>query len=166
MFVPPSGVIAETIQVLGGVSVAVPPAEMTDALSKGVIDVIVTSAEAAASFKLFEAVKHVTEVNMGVATFAFIMNPNRYDKMSNELKAEIDSMSGSALSSRFGEMFDKSEAKARYSAQADGVEFITPEPDAAASFSKIFKDNRIARVEAMVAGGETKARQVYDKLNG
>lgn len=162
---PPSAVTAGAIQALGGVSVAVPPAEMGEALSKGVIDAIVTSAEAAASFRLFESIKYVSEVNMGMATFAFVMNPASYERVPPDVKAALDSHSGKAFEQQMVNEFDANEAAARVAARQAGTEFITPGADAAAEFSAALKAHCEKVIAKMVADGVKGASAVYEALH-
>lgn len=163
---PPSAVTAGAIQALGGASVAVPPAEMGQALSKGVIDAIVTTAEAAASFRLFEAVKYVTDVNMGMATFAFVMNPAAYARMPDDVKAALDSVSGATFEQQMVDEFDRTDVAARAAAKSAGVEFIAPDTAAAQEFSVTLKGHRQTVVAALVAKGVKSAQSIYQAMQG
>ncbi len=161
---PPSAVAAGAIQALGGTSVAVPPAEMAEALSKGVIDAIVTTAEAAASFRMFEVVKYITDVNMGIATFAFVMNPAAYDGLSGAEKATVDSLSGEAFTAQMAAMFDQTDTAARAMAKESGVEFIQPDGGDADEFASQLTAHREAVVKEMVDKGVKNAEAVYKAL--
>ncbi len=162
----PSAMTAGAIRSLGGASVAVPPAEMGEALSKGVIDGIVTSAEAAASFRLFETVKYVSDMNMGTATFAFVMNPGAYDRLPNDAKAALDSISGEYVERQNVEEFEATEAAARTTAKAAGVEFVTPDAGSAKELSAALKAYQGTVIAKMVSDGVKNAQVFYDALQG
>jgi TRAP-type C4-dicarboxylate transport system substrate-binding protein len=161
---PPSAVTAGAIQALGGVSVAVPPAEMGDALSKGVIDAIVTTAEAASSFKLFETLKFISDVNMGMATFAFVMNPGAYGSLPAEPKSALDALSGKPFEQRMLDEFEATEAAGRGGAKKDGVEIVKPDDKAQAEFDAVFKQHREKVVAKLTSDGVKDAAAVYSAL--
>ena len=161
---PPSAVAAGAIQSLGGVSVAVPPAEMGEALSKGVIDALVTTAEAAASFRLFESIKYVSDVNMGMATFAFVMNPGAYERLPPDLRAALDSISGKPFEQQAVNEFEANETAARAAAREAGTEFIKLSADAAGAFAAALKAHREKVIAKMVSDGIKNAGAVYSAL--
>lgn len=161
---PPSAVTAAAIQSLGGVSVAVPPAEMGEALSKGVIDALVTTAEAAASFRLFESIKYVSEVNIGMATFAFVMNPGAYERLPTDVRSALDSRSGKPFEQQMVNEFEANEAAARAGAKQAGTEFIKPNSDSATEFAAALKAHREKVIAKMVSDGVKNAGAVYEAL--
>lgn len=161
---PPSAVTASAIQALGGVSVAVPPAEMGDALSKGVIDAIVTTAEAASSFKLFESLKYISDVNMGMATFAFVMNPSAYGNLPTEAKAALDGLSGKPFEQRILAEFEATEAAGRAAATKAGVQIVKPDSVAEKEFESALKHHREKVIAKMASDGVKDAASVYGAL--
>lgn len=163
---PPSAVAAGAIHALGGTSAAVPPAEMGEALAKGVIDAIATTREAALSFKLFETVRYLTDLNFGVATFALVMNPAAYDRLSDEVKEAVDSTSGEPLEAAFVKAFEQSNEAAIAAAQSAGVENIELEAASKAEFDVKLAEFNASFVQQTAGKGVANALEVYDALAG
>jgi TRAP-type transport system periplasmic protein len=158
----PGAAVGETINALGATPVAVPPAEMGDALSKGVVDGIVTTYEAAASFKILDAVKFATDINLGVATLALVMNADSFAKLPAPLQKAVDDSAGEPLSMRLAEDFDNSEARALASTKekVQQVEVNSQERDRfKAAFTRVIE----ARVTALADRG-LPAHKVFEGL--
>jgi len=102
---------ARTLEALGATPVSMPPAQMTESISKGVIDGALASWEVVPPTKLEEVTQHHTafvegQPAMGYTLLTMLMNPNRYESLAPELKEVIDRNTGLALVERFGESFD------------------------------------------------------------
>ena len=163
---PPSAVAAGAIQKLGGASVAVPPAEMGEALAKGVIDAIATTAEAGSSYRLYETVKHITNLNLGVATFAFVMNRDAYGALSKTQKAALDAIAGAPFEQEIVAGFEKTEAAGRDEARAQGVEFVALSKTDAAAFDAILSSYDAEFVANLASKGVAGAKEIYAAMKG
>ena len=95
---------------LGATPVAMPVPQVSEALSKSVIDGALAPYEVVPSVKIQELVKFHSETDPSepaiyTATFVFAMNQAKYDSLSPELKKVIDANSGQALSGAAGMAF-------------------------------------------------------------
>lgn len=109
---------AKTLAALGGAPVAMPPAQVTEAVSKGVVDGSLGAWELVFPTKLSEVTKFHTQPAPGVAyptatVLMLLMNKQKYDSLPADLKAIVDKHSGEALVAKFGATFDDEAAKAR-----------------------------------------------------
>ena len=106
------------LDALGATPVSMPPAQMTESLSKGVIDGALVGWEVIPALKLDEITRFHSEPKDGQPIFSttllsFLMNKQRYEKLPDDLRAVIDRNSGLALSTTFGASWDKEAARAR-----------------------------------------------------
>ncbi len=109
---------AKTLAALGGAPVAMPPAQVTEAISKGVVDGALGAWELVFPTKLSEVTKFHAQPAPGVAhptatVLTVLMNKQKYDALPADLKAVVDKYSGEPLVERFGAVFDDEAAKAR-----------------------------------------------------
>lgn len=102
---------AKTVMALGGSPVAMPPAQVTEAISKGVVDGALGAWELVVPTKLDEVTKFHARPPVGqfypsATVLMVLMNKQKYDGLPADLKALIDKHSGSALVDKFGFVFD------------------------------------------------------------
>lgn len=99
-----SGSVAgEVVEALGAIPVQMPAGEIYNALQTGLIDGVVTGASAVADFRLDEVANSYTiGAPLGRIAFFVVMNQGRYDGLSEEQRAALDSVIGRELS-RSGE---------------------------------------------------------------
>jgi TRAP-type C4-dicarboxylate transport system substrate-binding protein len=95
---------------LGATPVAMPVPQVSDALSKSVIDGALVPYEVVPSVKIQELCKYHSETDPAApaiytSTFVFAMNKAKYDSLPPELKKVIDANSGLALSGSIGKAF-------------------------------------------------------------
>lgn len=95
---------------LGATPVAMPVPQVSEALSKGVIDGALVPYEVVPSVKIQELVKFHSETDpvepaLYTSTFIFAMNPAKYEALPPELKKVIDANSGQAFSGQIGKVF-------------------------------------------------------------
>lgn len=109
------------VDTLGGVPLAVPPQETQDALAKGIVDAATFPYEGAASFDLGTVAKNTLEPGVASATFAVVMNPDKYESLPDDLKALIDETTGPDAAEAFGENWDQAEVDGKESLMAKGV---------------------------------------------
>jgi TRAP-type transport system periplasmic protein len=103
---------------LGATPVAMPVPQVSEALSKGVIDGAVVPYEVVPSVKIQEIVKFHSETDPAepafyTSTFMFIMNKDKYASLSPELKKVIDANSGQAFSGQIGKVFLAADAEGK-----------------------------------------------------
>jgi TRAP-type C4-dicarboxylate transport system substrate-binding protein len=95
---------------LGATPVAMPVPQVSEALSKSVIDGALVPYEVVPSVKIQELAKFHSETDPAepaiyTSTFVFAMNKAKYDSLTPELKKVIDANSGQALSGSIGKTF-------------------------------------------------------------
>lgn len=90
---------ASVIEALGATPVQMPAGEIYNSLQTGLIDGLVTGASAIGDFKLDEVANSYTiGAPLGHIAFYLVMNKAKYDGLSDEHRAAIDSIAGRALS--------------------------------------------------------------------
>ncbi len=113
----PSRIINTLLGALGATPVGMPVPDVTEALSRGVLDGAVIPWEVAPSVKVEELVGHHTEFAEGealyTATFVLAMNKARYDSLPDDLRKVIDDNSGRELSGLFGRLQQEADGPAR-----------------------------------------------------
>jgi TRAP-type C4-dicarboxylate transport system substrate-binding protein len=127
----PTRIITGMLGELGATPVGMPVPAMPEALSKGVIDAGVIPWEVTAALKVPELVdNHTTFGDEALYTTAFIfaMNKEKYESLSDELKAAIDSQSGADFSALAGKTMQDSDAPARALAEEMGNNIIDLTP--------------------------------------
>lgn len=121
----PTRLASQTLSALGGQPVAMPPAQVTEAISKGVVDGAMGAWEVVLPTKLDEVAKFHTEPAPGqpypsTTVLVMLMNKQKYDSLPADLKALIDKSSGAPLVARFGEVWDKVAASTRAKVAQEG----------------------------------------------
>ncbi|WP_372656500.1 TRAP transporter substrate-binding protein [Hydrogenophaga sp.] len=127
---------SKMINAWGATPAAVAPVELADALEKGVIDGMTFNYEAAQSFQMGSAVKHVTAINAYAATFGLVMNGKKYDALPADLRKLIDDTTGVEGARRVGALYDASEAAGRLYMLENKAELIEPTAEEAMAFRK------------------------------
>lgn len=100
---------------LGATPVGMPVPQVSEALSKGVIDGAVVPYEVVPAVKIQDLVKFHSETDPAdnafyTSTFMFAMNKERYASLPADLKKIIDANSGLAFSGEVGEVFVQADA--------------------------------------------------------
>lgn len=115
---------------LGATPVGMPVPQVSDALSKGVIDGAMLPWEVVPSVKVQELVKYHSEGDpkaraIYTSAFIFAMNKAKYDSLTPELKKVIDANGGAEASAWVGKVWDESATGARKLASDRGNQFNT-----------------------------------------
>lgn len=115
---------------LGATPVGMPVPQVSEALSKGVIDGAMLPWEVVPAVKVQELVKYHSEGDpkapaLYSSAFIFAMNKARYDSLTPELKKVIDANSGAETAAWVGKVWDESAAGARKLALDRGNQFNT-----------------------------------------
>ena len=116
--------LAKIISALAGVPLAVPPGETTDSLAKGIIDGATFPYEAAQSFDLGSVIKYTLEPGVSTATFAVVMNPQKFQELPDDLKALITDTTGPQAAARFGTEWDEAEKRGKEYMVTKGVKIL------------------------------------------
>lgn len=117
---------AKTVESLGATPVSMPPAQMTEAISKGVVDGALAAWEVVPATKLDEVTQHHSVTPAGQPAFgytvlAMLMNQKKFDSLPADLQAIIERNSGKALSERFATAWDKATDAALAATPATGL---------------------------------------------
>lgn len=104
---------AKVLRALGATPLQVPPGEIADGMSKGVIDGAVFNYEAADSFGLVSVTQHVMEPTFFTATLVMVMNQAKYDTLPPNLRAIIDETTGPAEAAQLGARWDQAQQHGR-----------------------------------------------------
>jgi len=113
---------------LGATPVGMPVPQVSEALSKGVIDGAMLPWEVVPAVKAQELVKFHSEGDpkaraLYTTAFIFAMNKAKYDSLPADLKAVIDANSGADASAWVGKVWDESATSARKLASDRGNQF-------------------------------------------
>lgn len=127
--------VAKAAAALGAAPVSMPAAQVTEALSKGVVDGAFTPWELTHQLKLdevthFHIVPPEGKPMFGATVLAVLMNKQKYESLSPELKAIIDRNTGDALVENIGQAWEVTSSEARKAAEARGNKIVTLSPDA------------------------------------
>lgn len=101
------------LEALGAVPMLIPPPESQDAIAKGVADGAGFPHEAGLAYDLASVVKYSMDPPLASGTFAFVMNPAKYNSLPADLRAIIDKESGVTGAVSFGEAWQAQEKFAR-----------------------------------------------------
>lgn len=114
----PSRSASKLLTALGGTPVSMPPAQMTEAISKGVVDGAMAPWELVPAVKLDEVTRYHMEGPPGRPGFAqnplvMLMNKERYEALPADVRAVLDRNSGLALAELAGRAWDLATEQAR-----------------------------------------------------
>ncbi|MFC3061467.1 TRAP transporter substrate-binding protein [Paenirhodobacter populi] len=120
------GIVHEVVSALGAVPVEGPSSKAYELLSQGVADGITFPYESVAYFKLIPQLKTAISVPGGLfnTSFYIVMNKAKWNSLTEEQQAQIDSVTGEALARMAGQMWDRADAAGR--AEMEGKIAISP----------------------------------------
>jgi len=124
------GIVHEVASTLGAVPVEGPSSKAYELLSQGVADGILFPYESVNFFKLIPQLKVGVSVPGGLynTSFYIVMNKAKWESLTPEQQAAIDSVTGEALARMAGQMWDRADAAGRDA--MEGATAITPATDA------------------------------------
>mgnify|MGYP003627495987 FL=1 len=108
-----------------GVNMTLKPAPQSyELLSSGVVDGVWFPHESITSFKLEKLIKYSTSIPGGLynTSFAFVMNPDTWNRISKKDQDIINTMSGEKAARLFGEFWDKEDTRSKAQQQVVGIE--------------------------------------------
>ena len=123
---PAHATLARFVNELGGASVQVPAPEMREVLSKGTADITASPWDSLFIFGAEDIVTHHLDVPLYVTTFAFVMNKDRIDSLSEENRAVIDDHCNPEWSERIASPWADAEAAGRQKIIDAGHEMYVP----------------------------------------
>lgn len=117
--------VSKTLAALGAVPVNMPPAQVTEAISKGVVDGAMGAWEVVTPTKLQEVTRFHTEPPAGrpyysTTVLSLLMNRQRYESLPAGVKAALDRNSGPSLVEAFGRTWDEVTASTRALVTGEG----------------------------------------------
>ena len=112
---------SDVLKAMGAAPALVQPTEMNEAFSRGMLDGISTAYSGIESWKLEEIGKFVVEGEMGLVTFATVMNQKAYDSLPADLKKIIDENSGHESNKIFARMMNDDENRFREALIKQGI---------------------------------------------
>ncbi len=120
---------AKTLAALGGSPVAMPPAQVTEAIAKSVVDGALGAWEMVIPTKINEVAKFHSQPAAGqpyptATVLMVLMNKQKFDGLPAELKAIIDKHSGAVMVDKLGQTFDDEAAAARKKIAAQGNKMV------------------------------------------
>jgi TRAP-type C4-dicarboxylate transport system substrate-binding protein len=156
---PTSATAASHLQAWGASPTTIGPAELADALAKGVVDGAIFNFEGGKVFQLQQAVKHVTLVADSVGIFCLVINSQALKTLPKEMQQAITETTGPSAGQRVGGLYDTNEAAGRKVFEQAGVTIIEIDGAAAGAFEQKTKTITDQQIGALEAKG-LKARQL------
>ncbi|WP_323039220.1 TRAP transporter substrate-binding protein DctP [Gemmobacter sp.] len=150
---PGSSTVADQITAMGASPANVGPAELADAIGKGVVDGAMFNFEGGKAFQLQQSVRKVSMISMTAGVFALVANKAMMDELPAELAALIRNTTGPEAARRVGGLYDAAEAAGREAMVADGVEVVDLRGDAVKPFQEALAPVRAAQLDALRAAG-------------
>jgi TRAP-type C4-dicarboxylate transport system substrate-binding protein len=137
----PSRSAARLLTSLGGAPVNMPPAQITEAVSKGVVDGAMATWELVPAVKLQEVTKYHMQGPADQPAFTqnplvMLMNKARYEGLPADLRAVLDKATGPALVEMAGSAWDKAIEGGRKLANDAGNKTLTVKPEDYAAMRK------------------------------
>lgn len=150
----PGGVGSLVGKALGVTAVKLPAPKVYEALSSGVADGIFMPIETQKGFRLKEVTRHVLIMPGGLyyGSFAFLLNPRSFKKLSADDQAALMSVSGEGFA-RLGKYWDEGDADGLAAARQAGTSIRTASAEMKAAFLKIMKPVEEAWIERAARGG-------------
>lgn len=115
------------IDSLGASPMPVAPGEVSESLSKGIIDATMFPYEAVMAFDLGNVINYAIEPGMASAVFSVVMNADKFNSLSPEHQLLILDTTGTDRARAFGAMWDEGEAHGREYILSKDVEIVTLE---------------------------------------
>jgi len=129
----PSRSVSLFMSALGGAPVNMPVAQITEGISKGVLDGAMVPWEVVPSVKIDEVTKYHLQgpddqLGFVQSPLVILMNKRKYDSLPADLKQVIDKHSGAALVERAARVFEDGNNEARKKVAAIGNQVATIKP--------------------------------------
>ena len=145
---------ARILRELGGVPLQVPPGEIADGMSKGVIDGAIFNYEAAEAFGLGSVTKFVLEPGFMTATLALAMNADKYKSLPADLKTIVDETTGPVAAVELGKRWDAAEQHGREYMLGQKVSIVNFAPDEAQKMKATLEPLLKASIDSLEKQGK------------
>ncbi|MBU2509949.1 TRAP transporter substrate-binding protein [bacterium] len=115
-------------RLLGANTVGMDIKEMSISLQKGVVDGVITPYAALKSHKIFDTVKHITEVNFSGTLMVILMNKNKWNQLPSSAKKVIDQAAGMQMGLIASKAFLNEDIENKNAAIEQGIQIhkLTP----------------------------------------
>ena len=100
-------VLSDTVKAMGGVPIGLPITQVTEALSRGVLDGAMTGWSTILVFRMESILKYHYEAPLGVVPLVAVMNKKTWESLSPRVQASINKNSGIVFAKNAGGGFDK-----------------------------------------------------------
>jgi len=109
----PGGIAFQVAEALGAAPLTRPASELYELINGGIVDGAFMPADVFGGWRLEDLIKNVTTVPGGFynASFALIMNPAKYEKLSADEKAALKKVTGEAFSRIAGRASDEADTR-------------------------------------------------------
>lgn len=157
----PSPAVSDMLLALGASPQGLPPGEMYENIQRGVIDGTVFPWDPNNAFGLNEVVNYHLDAGVYTVSFFFVMNQRSYDRLSDKAKACVETYSGDALQTKFGDWWDKWDEPARSDAKARAHTIIELSDTERAKWKEALQPMITAYVEKVKSEGVENAAEIY-----
>ncbi len=115
-------------RLLGANTVGMDIKEMSISLQKGVVDGVITPYAALKSHKIFDTVKHITEVNFSGTLMVILMNKKKWERLPASAKTVIDQAAGKQMGLIASKAFLNEDIENKEAARKTGIQIhkLTP----------------------------------------
>lgn len=149
---------AKTLTALGGQPVAMPPAQVTEAITKGVVDGSFAAWELVYPTKLSEVTQYHLQPAAGAAwptatVLMVLMNKRKYETLPAELKAIVDKTTGEALVGRFASVWEAVSTDTKKRVLEQGNQITTLDATQIAAMKKATADVEQEWIEQVAGRG-------------
>jgi TRAP-type C4-dicarboxylate transport system substrate-binding protein len=163
------GISEQMARALGASAFVKPAPESYELLSSGVADGTFFPLESIISFKLDTVVKHATLFPGGFygSAFGFFMNEDKWNKLSKEDQAAIESVSGEALARLAGKAWDNTDRAAMEVMKKANIQIQEASPELVKGVqerSKAIIDKWIADATAKGVDGKKVYAEFHEEL--
>jgi len=117
-------VYAATVKHYGGIPIGIPVTQMTEALSRGVVDGVMQGWGGGGVFRIYSIAKFTYAAPLGISPLAIVMNKQKWNSLSRRVQKALDENSGEAMARDGGSGFDLNSVKFRKIAQKGGQKAI------------------------------------------
>ena len=145
--------LSDTVKALGGVPIGLPITQVTEALSRGVVDGAFTGWSTILVFRMASILKYHYEAPLGIVPLVTVMNNKTWNGLSRRVQGSIDKHSGVVFAKQSGGGFDRvggimaRKAKKPGAARADSSRRTTT-----TIRSKVTDDGRAVAMDPLVLG--------------
>jgi TRAP-type C4-dicarboxylate transport system substrate-binding protein len=160
---PVSAVTSNMIKALGASPTALPPPELSDALSKGVVDGAIFNFEGGRAFQLHQSVNFVSTLAFTAGYFTLVMNDGSLSKLSEKGRTAIFEASGIAAAEKIGALYDNAETSGREFFASNGIEIADLVGEKSKRFREVLQPVFEDQIDAFKANG-IDALEVVSKI--